>query len=147
MGVAYAQETPEPNQLTQQLVSARIQILRDAGSQEGSESTLASYEQVLNWLGEAEAHTAAETSYLDALNSAPNIEAEIHARMETMDYVPSGFKADLVHKLSKSKIEEMLTEFRIELRDTSTNKENLDSRIATEQKTPSLLLRICSPMV
>lgn len=84
VGVVSAQEAPEPNQLTQQLVSARIQILRDAGGQEGSESTIAGYEQVLNWLGEAEARAAAETSYLDALNSAPNIEFEIHARMEAM---------------------------------------------------------------
>ena len=143
MGVAYAQETQEPNQLTQQLVSARIQILRDAGSQEGSDSTLASYEQVLNWLGEAEAHAAAETNYLDMLNTAPNIESEIHARMDAMDYVPSGFKAASVIKLSKSKIEEMLTEFRIKLRDTSTEQENLDSRIATEQSSaPNIQARL-----
>ena len=65
LGAASAQETPDPNQLSQELVSARIQILRDAGSQEGSETTLDNYEQVLNWLGEAEAHAAAETTYLE----------------------------------------------------------------------------------
>ena len=51
LGAASAQELPGTNELNQELVSARIQTLRDAGSQEGSESTLHSYEQVLDWLG------------------------------------------------------------------------------------------------
>jgi hypothetical protein len=57
---ASAQVTPELSQLSQELVSARIQTLREAGSQEGSDATLDNYAQVLNWLGEAQAHAAAE---------------------------------------------------------------------------------------
>jgi potassium efflux system protein len=130
---ASAQETPEPNQLTLQLVSARIQILRDAGSQEGSETTLASYEQVLNWLGEAEAHAAAETTYLGSLTTAPQIEAEIRARLDTKDYAVPGMDPTSVSKLGQSKIENKLTELRVKLRDKSTEKDNLDRRVATEQ--------------
>ena len=133
LNTASAQEIPEPNQLTQDLVSARIQTLRDAGSQEGSETTVDNYEQVLNWLGEAEAHAAAETTYLDSLNSAPQFEVEIRARIDTKDYAEPGMDASSVSHLSKSKIEEKLTELRVKLRDTSTNKENLDRRITTEQ--------------
>ena len=55
LGAASAQELPGFHELSQQLVSARVQTLRDSGSQEVSETTLHSYEQVLNWLGEAEA--------------------------------------------------------------------------------------------
>ena len=64
IGAASAQEIPEPNELNQELVSARIQTLRDAGSQTGEETTLGSYEAVANWLGEAEVHAAAETPYV-----------------------------------------------------------------------------------
>ena len=39
-GAVLAQEVPEINELNQQLVSARIQKLRDAGGQEGSDTTL-----------------------------------------------------------------------------------------------------------
>jgi chromosome segregation ATPase len=129
----WAQEIPVPNQLSQELVSARIQILRDAGSLEGSETTISSYEQVLNWLGEAEAHAAAETTYLDSLNSAPKVESEIRARMDTTDYSVTGVDPASVSKQSKSKIEDKLTELRVKLRDTSTEKEDLDRRITTEQ--------------
>ena len=133
IGVASAQDIPEPNQLSQQLVSTRIQALRDAGSQEGSESTLASYEQVLNWLGEAEAHAAAEETYLESLNTAPQVEFEIRARMETKDYSEPGTDPASVSRLDKSKIEEILTTSRVKLRDTSADKDNLDRRVATEQ--------------
>jgi len=133
MGAVSAQETPEPNQLSQQLVSARIQTLRDAGSQEGSETTLHSYEQVLNWLGEAEAHAAAEATYLGSLNTAPQIEAEVRARVDTKDYAVPDIDPASVSKLNKSEIEEKLTALRIKHRDTSTDKDNLDRRIATEQ--------------
>ena len=42
-----AQDQDVTEALTQELVSARIQILRDAGSQEGAETTVGSYEAVL----------------------------------------------------------------------------------------------------
>jgi chromosome segregation ATPase len=143
MGAASAQETPEPNQLTQELVSARIQILREAGSQEGSESTLSAYEQVLNWLGEAEAHAAAETTYLEALTAAPRIEAEIRARIDTNDYAAPGMDPSSLSKLSSSKIEEKLASFRLQLRDASTSKDDLDSRLASEQSSaPTIQARL-----
>ena len=132
-GFVSAQDPVGPNQLNQQLVSARIQTLRDAGSQEGGESPIAAYEQVLNWLGEAEAHAAAEKTYLDAINTAPQIESEIRKRMDTKDYSAPGTDTASVTKLNKSKIEEKLTALRVELGDTNTNKDNLDRRIATER--------------
>ncbi|MDX2417247.1 MAG: hypothetical protein QNK19_07290, partial [Xanthomonadales bacterium] len=59
-GVISAQESQTGNELSQELVSARIQALRDSGSQEGAETTIGSYEAVLNWLGEAEVRAASE---------------------------------------------------------------------------------------
>jgi potassium efflux system protein len=143
MDAAPAQETPEPNQLSQELVSARIQTLRDAGGQEGSETPINNYEQVLNWLGEAEAHAAAEATYLGSLTTAPQFESEIRARMDTVDYAVPGMDPASVSQLGKSKIEEKLTELRVELRDTITNKDNLDRRVATEQSSaPNIQARI-----
>ncbi|MGB5486948.1 MAG: hypothetical protein WBN06_06140, partial [Lysobacterales bacterium] len=85
MGVASAQEPQTSNELSQELVSARIQTLRDSGSQEGAETTIGSYEAVLNWLGEAEVRAASEKIYLQAQIDAPEQEAEIRDRMETME--------------------------------------------------------------
>ena len=53
--------------------------------------------------------------------------------METMDYAVPGMDPAPVSKLGKSKIEDKLTELRVKLRDTSTDKDNLDRRVATEQ--------------
>ena len=142
-GAISAQETPELNQLSQELVSARIQTLREAGSTEGSESTLSSYEQVLNWLGEAEAHAAAETTNLEALTAAPRIEAEIRARIDTKDYAAPGIDPFSLSTLSNSKLEEKLAGFRLELRDASASKDDLDSRIASEQSSaPTIQTRL-----
>ena len=133
LGAASAQEPPETNELNPELVSARIQTLRDAGSQEGSETALESYQQVLNWLGEANVHAASEKTYLESLNTAPQQESEIRARMETTDYDAPGVDPASLSKLSKSKIEEKLTTFRLKLRDTSTAKDALKRRVAAEQ--------------
>jgi potassium efflux system protein len=130
---ASAQETPVPNQLNQQLVTARIQALRDAGSQEGSETALESYQQILDWLGEADVHAASEKTYLESLNVAPQQESEVRARIEANDYEASGIDPATVSKLGKSKIEDKLTGFRLKLRDTSAAKDTLDRRIAAEQ--------------
>jgi len=81
-----AQELPGTSELSQELVSTRIQTLRDAGSQEGSETSLDSYNQVLNWLGEAEVHAATEKTYVQSLNDDPLEESEIRDRMESTDY-------------------------------------------------------------
>jgi potassium efflux system protein len=133
LGAASAQDLPETNELSPELVSARIQTLRDAGSQEGSETALESYQQVLNWLGEADVHAASEKTYLESLNTAPQQESEIRARMETTDYGAPGVDPASVSKLSKSKVEDKLTTFRLKLRDTSTAKDALDRRVAAEQ--------------
>jgi len=133
LNFASAQETPVPNQLNQQLVTARIQALRDAGSQEGSETALESYQQVLDWLGETDVHAASEKTYLESLNTSPMQESEIRARIEANDYGAPGIDPATVSKLGKSKIEDKLTEFRLKLRDTSTAKDTLDRRVAAEQ--------------
>lgn len=57
LGLASAQESQPINELSRELVSSRLQTLRDSGSQEGTETTIGSYEAVLNWLGEAEVPT------------------------------------------------------------------------------------------
>ena len=133
MHPASAQVMPEPSQLSQELVSARIQTLREAGSQDGSDGTLDNYAQVLNWLGEAQAHAAAEKTYLASLTAAPKIEADIRARMESRNYAAPGINPAKVSRLSNSKIGEKLTSFRVQLLDASSAKDNLDRRIATEQ--------------
>ena len=143
MNAASAQETPEPNQLSQQLISERIQTLRDTGSQEGDETAIDSYQQVLNWLGEADVHAAAEKTFLEALNAAPQQESDIRARMETIDYGAPGLNPASVAKLSKAKIEDKLTAFRVELLDTSAAKDALDRRIASERSSaPDIQARL-----
>jgi potassium efflux system protein len=142
MHPASAQVTPEPSQLSQELVSARIQTLREAGSQEGSDATLDNYAQVLNWLGEAQAHAAAEKTYLASLTAAPKTEADIRARMETKDYAAPDINPASVSRLSNSKIGDKLTSYRVQLLDASAAKDNLDRRIASEQSSaPSVQTR------
>ena len=126
---ASAQETPEPNQLNQKLVSARIQALRESGSQEGSETALESYQQVLDWLGEADVHGASEKTYLESLNTSPMQESEIRARIEANDYDTPGIDPARVSKLGKSKIEDKLTEFRLKLRGHAPEKHTVYRRV------------------
>ncbi len=143
LGAVSAQEVSETNELNQQLVSARIQKLRDAGGQEGSDTTLDGYQQVLNWLGEAEAHKAAEKTYLDSQDSAPQIESEIRARMETADYDGVGTDSASVSRLRTPDIETKLSELRVQLRDAGTARDTLDRRIATEQSSaPNIQARL-----
>ena len=133
LGIATAQEATESNELSQQLVSARIQTLRDAGSQTGDETTLGSYEAVLNWLGEAEVHAATEKTYLQSLNDAPLQESEIRDRMESKDYRAPGFDPSSASKLKKQKLDDQLSALRVKLRDAGTAKSLLDEQIVSEQ--------------
>jgi potassium efflux system protein len=133
LGVASAQEVPVANELSQELVSARIQTLRDAGSQAGEETTLGSYEAVLNWLGEAEVHAATEKTYVQSLNDAPLQEAEIRDRMESTDYRAPDYDPKTVSRLKKQKLDEQLSALRVKLRDAGTAKTSLDEQIASEQ--------------
>ena len=133
LGAASAQELPDSNELNQELVSARIQTLRDAGSQEGSESTLHSYEQVLDWLGEAEVHTATEKTYVQALTDAPLEESVIRDRMESKDYRAPDLDPASVAKLKKRDLDDQLTALRTKLRDAGTAKSALDEQIVSEQ--------------
>jgi potassium efflux system protein len=128
-----AQEVAETDQLTLPLVTARIQYLRDAGAQEGSESLLQSYEQVNNWLAEAEVHGANEKAFLQALNDAPAQESEIRERMEITDYRAAEIDPDSVSKLDPSQIQDQLTALRVKLRDTNSAKDDIDNRISAEQ--------------
>ena len=100
LGAAYAQEPQAGNDLSQDLVSARIQTLRDSGSQEGAETTIGGYEAVLNWLGEANVHTASEKTYLQAEVDAPQQEAEIRDRMASAVYRSPDINPGSVARLS-----------------------------------------------
>ena len=115
MGAAIAQDQDVTDALTQKLVSARIQILRDAGSQEGAETTVGSYEAVLNWLGEADVHAATEKTYLQAQVDAPIQEAEIRDRMEFAVYHSPDINPDSVKDLTNEGLEERLTALRLKL--------------------------------
>jgi len=133
LGAASAQEAPVANELSQQLVTARIQTLRDAGSQTGEETTLGSYEAVANWLGEAEVHAAAEKTYVQSLIDAPLQESEIRDRMESTDYRAPDYDSTSVSRLKKQKLDELLAALRVKLRDTVTAKNLLDEQIVSEQ--------------
>ena len=133
LGAASAQELPGTNELNQELVSARIQTLRDTGSQEGSESTLNSYEQVLDWLGEAEVHAATEKTYAQSLTDAPLEESVIRDRMESTDYSVPGVDPASAAKLKKRDLDDQLTALRTKLRDADTAKSALDEQIVSEQ--------------
>ena len=133
LGAAGAQELPDSNELSQELVSARIQTLRDAGSQVGSETTLHSYEQVLDWLGEAEVHAATEKTYVQSLTDAPLEESVIRDRMESTDYRAPGVDPASVVKLKKRDLDDKLTALRTKLRDAGTAKSALDEQIVSEQ--------------
>ena len=133
LDVASAQDVPVSNELSQQLVSARIQTLRDTGSLAGEETTLGTYEEVLNWLGEAEVHAAAEKTYVQSLIDAPLQESEIRDRMESMDYRAPDYDPTSVSMLKKQEIDEQLSALRVKLRDAGTAKNSLDEQIVSEQ--------------
>ena len=145
LGTALAQEPQSVNELSQELVSARIQALRDSGSQEGAETTIGSYEAVLNWLGEADVHAASEKTYLQAQIDAPVEEAEIRDRMETMEYRSVDVDSTSLAKLSEEKLEELLTSLRLKLRDSQTEKGQLDEKILSEQSSaPNIQVRFAA---
>ena len=139
LGLAYAQELETDVALTQELVSARIQALRDTGSQEGAETTVGSYEAVLNWLGEAEVHTASEKTYLQAQIDAPQQEAEIRDRMVSAEYRSPDINPDSVAKLSQEQLDEKLNALRLKLRDSQTAKNQLDEKLASEQSSSPII--------
>ena len=130
---ACAQTTGQPDELSQQLVTVRIQALRDAGSETGSDTTLDSYQQVLNWLGEADVHTAAEKSHVQAQTDAPREASEIRDRMESTDYHSHDIDAASASKLSKQNLDKKLALLRTKQDDTEAAKSTLDEQIATEQ--------------
>ena len=143
LDVALAQEPQIDNELSQELVSARIQTLRDTGSQEGAETTVGSYEAVLNWLGEATVHAASEKTYLQAQVDAPQQEVEIRDRMISTDYQSPDINPDAVTGLSKKELDEKLTELRLKLRDSKTAKNQLDEKLAFEQSaSPAIQARL-----
>jgi len=139
LDVALAQEPQLGHELSQELVSARIQALRDAGSQEGAETTVGSYEAVLNWLGEATVHTASEKTYLQTQVDAPQQEAEIRDRMISAVYRSPDINPDSVAKLSKKELDEKLTALRLKLRDSQTAKNQLDDKLASEQSSSPVI--------
>ena len=132
MGVVLAQEPELNDDLSQELVSARIQTLRDSGSQEGAETTVGSYEAVLNWLGEAEVHAASEKTYLQAQIDAPVQEAEIRDRMISGIYDSPDINPESAAKLSKEELENKLAELRLNLRDSQNAKSDLDKKLTSE---------------
>ena len=132
MGVVLAQEPELNDDLSQELVSARIQTLRDSGSQEGAETTVGSYEAVLNWLGEAEVHAASEKTYLQAQIDAPVQEAEIRDRMISGIYDSPDIIPESAAKLSKEELENKLAELRLNLRDSQNAKSDLDKKLTSE---------------
>jgi len=133
LDAASAQEVAQTEQLTLPLVTARIQSLRDAGAQEGNESLVQSYEQIGNWLAEAEVHGVNGKAFLQALNDAPTQESEIRERMEITDYRTAEIDPDSVSKLDPTQIQDQLTALRVKLRDTSSTKDDIDNRISAEQ--------------
>jgi len=70
LGTVSAQQPQATTELTQELVAARIQTLRDSGSQQGAGSTIDSYEAVLN-----AAEPAADVIFSKFGNSALNLTA------------------------------------------------------------------------
>ncbi|MGB7453435.1 MAG: hypothetical protein WBM36_15015, partial [Lysobacterales bacterium] len=145
MGVASAQEPQTSNELSQELVSARIQTLRDSGSQEGAETTIGSYEAVLNWLGEAEVRAASEKTYLQAQIDAPEQEAEIRDRIETMEYRSADIGPASVAELSKEKLDSLLAALQLKLRESQAKKSQVDEKILSEQSSaPNIQVRFDS---
>jgi potassium efflux system protein len=148
LGPVYAQDAQEASSLNPDLVQARIQVLRDSGAPEGGtpdggKTTLDSYQEVMNFLREAEAHAAAEQSFTESLSTAPPLEAEIRERMDDVPYRESDVDPASVAKLSSEKIEGILTELRVKLKDATSAKETLDRRITTElSATPGFRARL-----
>ena len=143
LGAAYAQEPQAGNDLSQDLVSARIQTLRDSDSQEGAETTIGAYEAVLNWLGEAQVHTASEKTYLQSQIEAPQQEAEIRDHMASADYRSPDISPDSVAELSEKELDEKLPALRLKLRDSQTAKNELDDKLASEQSSsPNIQTRL-----
>ncbi len=142
IGAASAQEPQTSNELSQELVSARIQTLRESGSQEGAETTIGSYEAVLNWLGEAEVHAASEKTYLQAQIDSPGQEAEIRDRMETMEYRAADIDPASAAKLSKEKLDSLLASLQQKLRESQAKKSQVDEKILSEQSSaPNIQVR------
>ena len=143
LGLASAQESQPINELSRELVSSRLQTLRDSGSQEGTETTIGSYEAVLNWLGEAEVHAASEKAYLQAQIDAPKQEAEIRDRIESTEYNSAHIDPATAAELSKDEIESLLEDLALKLRDAQAEKSRVDEKILSEQSSaPNIQTRL-----
>ncbi len=142
-GFATALETQGNIELNKDLVSARIQALREAGSQEGAETTLGSYQAVLNWLGEADVHAASEAAYLQAQTDAPQQEAEIRDRIENPAYRSPGINPSSVAELSQEDLDAELAALQLKLREAESTKSQLDEKILSEQSSaPNIQTRL-----
>ncbi len=146
--VVQAQESPGDTELTPDFVQARIQVLRDAGAPEGGtpdggKTTLDVYQEVMNFLRDADAHAAAEKTYVESLTTAPQLESEIRARMDSQEYQATVIDADRVDSMSRGQIERDLSRLRVDLVDALASKDTLDKRIASEPaRAPAIQSRL-----
>jgi potassium efflux system protein len=116
-----------PSGLTVELVDQRIAALRASGTPSDN-TTLTTYEQVRGFLNDAGSYAREAATYVEALTSAPQREAEIQRRLdaEAEAYDP----ATELEGLTTDALRARLAEANAAQRDLQSRRDTLDRRLA-----------------
>ena len=127
LAVACGSVAQPPTALTVELVDQRIATLRAAGTPSDN-TTLTTYEQARGFLNDAGSYAREAATYVEALTSAPQREAEIQRRLDAQDeiYDPA---TELVG-LTTDELRARLAEASGAQRDLQSRRETIDRRLA-----------------
>ena len=116
--------------LTIPLVDQRLASLGESGSASDSNIVVA-YEQVKSLLVQVESHNQDAAHYVETMTTAPQREAEIQARVDTIE--KDVHTDDSLEELTNDELKARLVGVRAELGETSNSLDELEARLATRE--------------
>ena len=121
------------DQLSKELLEARIQTIRDGGNEEEINTTLNVYEQALNRLQEADAYELSAKRYTEALTTSPQEEALIRERLHAADPNATAVDPDHLSSLSWAELSKQSAAKRLELKEAINSKGKQDLLLTSQE--------------
>ncbi len=125
------------DELSQALLESRIQAIQKRGDSAEIATTLGIYQEALSRLRETEAQNQSATGYNKALESSPQRQAEIRARLDTLDENASTITGISIEDLSWQELEIKINEVRTQLTETTASRDSLLRQITSEESSGS----------
>ena len=136
MALAPAGAAQSEPSLTETLVSQRIEALRASGEMP-DEPTLAAYEAVKLWLEQAASHERDAETYVQALTTAPQREAEAQQRLDRLEADQDDVGVPLVPSGTEPQAE--LAAARLALTEESNRLSALERQLAARESNAELI--------